>query len=118
MDKRITIRPIRQADIAAFYPGGLRDNCTGWAVELDGELAAVAGVSAARGAMVAFSRIKEGVRVSRRMIWSTAKRLNALIVALPYQVIYALTVNGRFMAALGWTWIETRGNVEVFQWIR
>ena len=118
MDKRVKIRPIEGRDIAAFFPFGMRDTCVGWAVDLDGELACIAGVSRGRSLMVAFSKVKPGLNATKRMVWETALVLDTLIKNLPYKEIWALTVKGRFLQALGWEYQETRGPVEVFKWTR
>ena len=118
MDDRVKIRPIERRDILAFFPSGLRDTCVGWAVDLDGQLACIAGVSRTRSLMVAFSRMRPDLEVSRHMIWRYAKVLDYLIKGLPYNEIWALTAKGRFLQALGWEYMRTVDKVEVFKWTR
>lgn len=117
MDNRVNIRLIESRDIAAFFPSGLRDTCVGWAVDLDGALACIVGVSRQRSLMVAFSKMKPGV-ASKRLIWQTAKLLNKLVVDLPYNEIWTLTTNGKFLRALGWEFVGSVEQVEVFKWTR
>lgn len=118
MDSRVKIRPMERDDVKVFFPAGLRDTSEGWAVDLDGELACITGVSRGRSLMVAFSSMRPNLRASKRLIWQVAKELNRLVTSLPYNEIWALTNKGRFLSALGWEFCGIREGIEVFRWTR
>jgi len=122
LDDRVSIRPIKSDDIKEFYgTSALRRTCRGWSVYLDGELAGICGITIGRSIVVAFSEIKPGLPVSRRIIWNTAVLLMDMITDLGFSIIYAIADPRHdsapsFLRHLGFEHIESSVRGEVFRW--
>lgn len=117
----IEIRPITSQDILAFYGHGLRETVRGWSVYLDGELAAICGITIGHGIMVAFSEVKPGLEVPKITIWRTANDLMDRIKTLGYKRFFAVaspSIPGApaFLERLGFIHVESSVRGEVFKW--
>ncbi len=120
MDKPV-IRPLTENDIVEFYGKNLGCHCKGWAVDYNGKLACIVGVSIMPTLIFAWSDVKPDLVVTKRLVWETAKQLMIKLKELNYPVIYAVAehrFNGapKFLKRLGWTYIESSARGEVFQW--
>lgn len=121
MDSEVAIRPLEPQDIRAFYPQGLPQTVKGWAVDYRGELACIAGVIFQKPLMIAFSQVRPGLDVSRRLIWRTALELWENIKGLGYPTLYAIADPGlpgapALLRRLGFIQIESGVRGEVFKW--
>lgn len=121
MDNRVHIRPLVAMDILKMFGFPLQQTCQGFAVEMDGKLAAIAGVMIQRPLMIAFSIIRPGLEVSPRLIWRTALELWEKIKGLGYPVLYAIAspdIPGApaFLERLGFTHIEHGVRGDIFKW--
>lgn len=119
---RVKIRGATRADIDAFYDGKLTKTVRAWVVEIDGELAAVAGVIREPLVMIAFSSMKPGLDVSKITIWKTALRLwdNIRALGYPVRAIAHPEIPGSaaFLERLGFLHIKSSPIGEVYQWTR
>lgn len=118
----VVIRPITHDDILAFYGRGLRRTVKGWAIDLNGELAAICGVTIGGGPVVAFSEIKPDLDVPKITVWRTARDLMDRIEALGFKTVFALAspkIPGApaFLARLGFIHDESSVRGEVFKWV-
>ena len=120
MDRPV-IRPITADDLIAFYGKGMPKPGRGWAVDVNGKLAAIVGVTIMPTLMLAWSDIKPDVVASPRVVYETAVRLMIKIRDLGYPVVYAVASHDiktapAFLKRLGWTHLESSARGEVFTW--
>lgn len=118
----VTIRPLTMEDMDAMYKGEKYNSCEGWAVDLNGRLAGIAGVANTGMLFLAFSQFTpEALAVNRRLIVRTAFALWGRIKGLGYKKLYAFADRDlpnapRFLKSLGFTHIESSARGEMFQW--
>jgi len=120
MDKPV-IRPLTEDDIRDFYGKNFPHHTRGWAVDHNGKLACIVGVSITPSLILAWSDVKPDVVASKRLVWETAKQLMIKLKDLNYPVIYAvaehhITGAPAFLKRLGWTHIESSARGELFKW--
>lgn len=120
MDKPI-IRPLKEADIIAFYGRNFGQHCRGWAIDYKGALAAIVGVTILPTLMLAWSDIKPEVKASPRVTYETAKLIMRKISELRYPVIYAVASYDlknapAFLHRLGWEFMEDSARGRIFRW--
>lgn len=118
----VIIRPIKSDDILAFYGHGLRRTVKGWAVDYNGDLAAICGVTIGRGPVVAFSEIRPGLDVPKITVWRTAKKLMQNIEDQGFKMVFALAspkLPGApaFLERLGFVHDESSARGEVYKWV-
>ena len=116
----IVIRPLTEADILDFYKACLPKPCRGWAIDYNGYLVAIVGVTIG-DVMLAWSDIRKGVRIPPRVIWETAQILMGKISDLRYPMIYAVAKKEiktapAFLRRLGWVHTESGSRGEIFLW--
>ena len=116
------IRPITEDDLRDFYGKTLPRPSRGWAIDYNGKLAAIVGVTIMPTLMLAWSDVKPDVVASPRVVYDTALRLMLKIRDLGYPVVYAVAsydikTAPAFLKRLGWKHIESSARGEVFQWV-
>lgn len=121
LDDRIEVKPITQDDIIAFRGAPMRRTCRGWSIYLDGELAAICGITIGSRIVIAFSEIKPGLSVSRRVIWNTAVLMMDKIVDQGFSIVWAIadpkhTGAASFLKHLGFEHVESSVRGEIFKW--
>jgi hypothetical protein len=120
MDKPV-IRPLTEADIIDFYGKNLPRPCKGFAVDYQGRLACIVGVTITPTLMLAWSDIKPDVVAPHRVVWQTAKELMKRVEGLGFTTLYAVAsydikTAPAFLKRLGWKHIESSARGEVFTW--
>jgi hypothetical protein len=111
----IVIRLIEPKDVITVNGEGMKNTSVGWAIDYEGETVAICGVAFINGIVVAFSKIKPGTVIPKKTIVKTAIRLDAMIKRLPWPDIYAFAAHPRILMTLGWKWLGSTGDVEVFK---
>ena len=117
----VVIRPAKAEDVRVFF-GTLPQTVQAWAVDYNGELAAIAGIARHPASMVAFSYRKPDVVVSKMTIWRTALKLWEKMKSAGHPVIFAIAddcfMNSpEFLKRLGFTPINDKtAHGEVFVW--
>lgn len=116
------IRAATKQDVDSFYGGTMGHTMRAWAVDLDGELVAIAGVIRQPLVMIAFSSMKQGLDVGKLTIWKTALQLWGHIMALGYPVRAIahpdIPGSGAFLERLGFDFMQNSPAGEVYQWAR
>jgi hypothetical protein len=121
MDReRVLIRTATRQDIETLYPAFAAKSGRCWAVDYDGELAALAGVIREPLVMIAFSVTRPGLEVPPMTIWRTALKLwkNIRDIGVPVRAIADQSVPGSaaFLERLGFQYIRTSPVGDVYQW--
>ena len=105
------IRPLTPGDIEEFYPEGVKLSVRGVAVEVDGKVIAVAGMSL-RVPYLAFSTMKDEMRKYPKMILKTARQLQDIMRQYKSDVFAEADVNEKnsfaFLHHLGFEHVDER----------
>lgn len=105
------IRPLTARDLEELYPEGVRVSVRGVAVELDGEVLAVAGMSL-RVPYLAFSTMKDAMRKYPKTILKTARQLQDIMCQYNSDIFAEADVNERnsfaFLLHLGFEHVDER----------
>lgn len=115
----VIIRPTTSDDVLALC--GKRNTFTwrAWSVLLHGDLVCIAGLEMCRHNVIAFSKVKPDLSVSKMTIWRTAQELLALIMSASLSFIAiadpAVAGSFAFLRRLGLQHIGTSVHGEVFQ---
>lgn len=105
-------RPATARDILGFYGRSSEKTIRAQVWELDGEPAAVAGVYRLGAARVVFSDIRPGV--PKMAIWRQAK---AFMDDLKAPALCIAEANsGPFLERLGWAFVGSSEDGDVYQW--
>lgn len=105
----IEIRPATAADVLAFFGRSPQKTMQAVVVIKDGELSAFAGVTIERNQIIAFSDVKDGVRVPNITVWRCAKAIMKYIRGRQAPVFAIASPDiprsGRFLQTLGFTYV-------------
>lgn len=117
----VEIKLSKNGDFFELLGESPKHTCRAWSVFIDEELVCIVGVMRSKTIMVAFSYIKEGVKVSNIKTWRIALLLWHKIKSLGYSTMYAVASpqiknSSSFLKRLGWKHIETRSVGEIFLW--
>ena len=91
------------------------------AIDYKGSLVAIVGITIGDTLLLAWSDIKEGANIPKRVIWQTAKIIMIKLAAFGYPVVYAVAkyeikTAPAFLKRLGWVHTESSARGEVFRW--
>jgi hypothetical protein len=124
----ITIRNSTMADVIAFHKMQeddpdhghthiLENSIRAWTVEVDGELACIAGIVYGKNYFEAFSDIAPNLNVPKRTIWRYAKILAGYIKDTKLPVIAFCRENpdsGKFLEAMGFRFLGMSNNRKIY----
>lgn len=116
----VKIRPATREDFISFHGATWPRTCRAWAVEVDGQLVALAGYALEAGHAYAFSVMKEGHGMSARAIVTTARRIFAEIqkrrLPLVARANPDLPGAGKFLRSLGFRLLQPSLEGDIYQW--
>lgn len=102
------IRPITSDDVLAFWGRFPDQTIRGYAVDYEGELACIAGVTVERRYAVVFSEIKEGINAPKVIIWRATNeiinKLKQLHITLVAVASADIPGSDKFLERLGFTY--------------
>lgn len=116
----VTIRPATHEDMVAWYGNEWKRTVRAWVAEVDGAVAALAGYSFEKEFTYAFSHIKDGVSLPRRVIYRGAvlmfeemKRRGVPLVAIANPEIQN---SGKLLQRLGFRMVGTGEEGDIYVW--
>jgi len=104
------------SDFVAVKGGPPPVTVQAWAIDYDGEVAAVVGAATVPGAKLIFSHMREDASFPRKAIWREAQAAMAHVAAaLPGHMLLAECVGSdKFLRKLGWAPVD--GEKGWLQW--
>lgn len=114
-EHNIEINPLTDEDAKAFYGKHPPKSIMAWSIRLNGEIAAISGVTVGRSSSEFFSDIKDGVDVPDITKWRVSKAIVRLVAEKGFSPIATTAASDKYLLKLGFSYLGEYKNHGVYK---